>query len=638
MAEIIDPKTGKITNVSQRQANAAQESYSEELKKTVNSEAKSLADNVLNNTAENAKKTFSDAQSTISGQVSGQIKGGLLNLESKVDGYKQELTDAKDTVTGILSGDAEALDNLKTDMINSVMSAISSKLGTKVTIEYSEPDPDTGIVTPITASLDADNSGADTIAGVLAIITGLGIDTGELQTTLGVASPEGLVSTSNSLEGKIGAFTSDTINNLSSQVITTVTNSIKSTVNTSLAQANNINKSVTYIDTVNDNGAGNAPTFTTATVSSDGESDSDEFNKAISKIDSDGLLDIASLITKDKEIKINPTGLTTNLSELSNNPDGQSVLDAVNNQTRTRSDYNINVERYKGLVNNKVGNGSSLGVIQGLSTKTLTTVSKTIKDIAPSLDDAEIQNLIGLSQGDAKDRSDALKLLQTNSNLSFEEARRFLNSIDTTITNATRLPPDTVILPSPYVIGSYSKSWNKGKNDPVFPYISSTAELQAEVKIIENSRSIDSIIVHWTETHTNKNVGSEEINQWHLAAKLEGIGYHYVCRRDGSLQRGRPVSLDGQHTPSFDKGTIGFVFVGGINAPTGTPNEENFLSSQSLTRSQINTFDHFCRTFYNVYPGIKILGHNEVDETGLSVDPGFDVSDYVLTRFGKTND
>lgn len=88
----------------------------------------------------------------------------------------------------------------------------------------------------------------------------------------------------------------------------------------------------------------------------------------------------------------------------------------------------------------------------------------------------------------------------------------------------------------PYVIGSFAKEWKNGFGDPVFPYISSVEELQAEFKNIV--RDVTEIVVHWTETPTNKNIGSEEINAIHLANGLAGIGYHYVIRRDGSLQRG----------------------------------------------------------------------------------------------------
>ena len=148
-------------------------------------------------------------------------------------------------------------------------------------------------------------------------------------------------------------------------------------------------------------------------------------------------------------------------------------------------------------------------------------------------------------------------------------------------------------------------------------------------------REVTEVVVHWTETHTNKNIGSEEINRYHVGLGIDGIGYHYVIRRDGSLQRGRPVNIKGQHAPinNHDVRSISIAFVGGYNIPTGTPNPEQFLSAQSLTRSQFNTFDHFCRAFYNVFPGGQIVGHNDIDTD--EIDPGFDVIDYVHSNFGK---
>ena len=110
-----------------------------------------------------------------------------------------------------------------------------------------------------------------------------------------------------------------------------------------------------------------------------------------------------------------------------------------------------------------------------------------------------------------------------------------------------------------------------------------------------------------------------------------------MVRRDGSIQRGRPINIEGQHAPTNDHNerSIGIAFVGGINAPSGTPNLENFVSVQSLTRSQFNTFDHFCRGFYSRFPGGQIVGHNDIDP--LEDDPGFDVREYVLANFGKAS-
>jgi len=651
MPEVVDPKTGKILNVSQRKANDATETFSEELKKTVNKAASAVSTNNIDAKAKEAISTFTDAKSSIGGQVAGQIKGGMENLTSKVDGYKDQLSDAKDTAAGLLSGDTTSLKNMGTDMINGAVSGLLSKLGTKVKIEYSDPDPETGIVTPIAASLEADpTSGA--ISGLLSIITGLGASLnpadlaanfkGELQNIVTDVSAEGLLSAGKDLAvGKIGAFTSTSISELSTTALNSVTDEIRSTVGSALAGAANINKEITYVTGINVDDLNNIVTSTATTTSPGvggmmGFTDSDEFNQAMRYVDSDAISDISGRITKANEIVQDLEGAKTDLATLSGGKDGATVLTATQNATSARNDYAASVVEYKGMVSNKIAKGSQVGMVQGLSTETLTTIRQKIKEVAPKISNENVEQVILLSQGDAADESAAIRILQDNSGLTYPEIVRFIKSIDTTIANSTKLPPDTVIFPDPYQIGTYQQYWNKGEGNPAFPYISSVEELQAEIGIIK--REVDTVIVHWTETHTNKNIGSEEINGWHLAAGLSGIGYHYVCRRDGSLQRGRPVSLDGEHTPGFDINTIAFVFVGGINAPTGTPNAANFISSQSLTRSQINTFDHFCRSFYNVYPGIKIVGHSDVDETGQNVDPGFDVPDYVLTRFGKNND
>lgn len=664
MAEIVDPKTGKIVNVSQRKANATAESFSEELKAKVSNTSDAISRTGVETTAANAKNALTDAATGVAGQISGQVTGGIQSLTQQADAFKGELNQAKDTVTGLLNGDASSLENMATDMVEGAVAGLLGKLGTKVEIEFTF-DPDTGVTLPVTSSLNPEG-GADAIAGILTLITGLGISTdpssmiGDLQKVATNASPQGLLDAGkNMVSGKIGAFTSTSINSLASDTIKSVTNEVNSQITAGLGAFGNVNKVVEY-ETMVDDGLGKVPgfgdgvsgiesdgsiTYSTASTTNPGtggvlgRTDSDELFGAITNVDSAALTDLSNIVTRGKEIRQNIEGAKDDLTNLSGGKDGAQVLNSVRTQTATQNEYQRNVEEYQGLIKTQAGNNSETGIVQGLSTKVLTQIEDQIRGICPALSDKKIQEVIALSQGDAGDESKAIKILSDCSGLSYEELRRFVKSIDTTIASATRLPPDVTVFSDPYEIGSYSKSWNKGQGNPVFPYVSSVEELSAEFRAITRELNPDvTAVVHWTETHTNKNVGSEEINSWHLAAGLDGLGYHYVCRRDGSLQRGRPVNEDGQHTPGYDNGTLSFVFVGGINAPTGTPNAANFLSSQSLTRSQINTFDHWCRAFFAAYPGGIIKGHSELDETGQNVDPGFEVTDYVLTRFGKHYD
>lgn len=166
----------------------------------------------------------------------------------------------------------------------------------------------------------------------------------------------------------------------------------------------------------------------------------------------------------------------------------------------------------------------------------------------------------------------------------------------------------------------------------VFTYVGSVEELDAEFTNI--TRKVSEVIVHATETFTNKDIGSEAIHS-DMQRNGKQIGYHYVIRRDGRLQRGRPVNREGEHTASHDKNSIGIVMVGGINQSSGIESPTTYLSPRSFTRAQYTTLEQFLRSFYRRYPGGQVFGHNDIEES--HDDPYFDIPDYVRAVFGKVN-
>lgn len=167
----------------------------------------------------------------------------------------------------------------------------------------------------------------------------------------------------------------------------------------------------------------------------------------------------------------------------------------------------------------------------------------------------------------------------------------------------------------------------------VFPYVNSKEELQLEIH--KTTREISEIVVHATESYTNANIGSEEIHIRHIEAGHDGIQYHYVIRRDGTLQRGMPTD-----TPStasailgHDKNCIDVALVGGVNVPSEADYPLLNLSASSFTQSQLKTLEAICESFYLKVPGGQVMGHSAFD--GNSQDPYFDVVSYVENKFGK---
>jgi N-acetylmuramoyl-L-alanine amidase len=209
-----------------------------------------------------------------------------------------------------------------------------------------------------------------------------------------------------------------------------------------------------------------------------------------------------------------------------------------------------------------------------------------------------------------------------------------LAKLDTTIGGSVVV--DSELFDEGIPVDANNQRW-KGRNseDDVFTYVASVEELDAEFSSVK--RDITEVVVHATETYTNKNIGAIEINNIHNALGHDGIGYHYVIRRDGRLQRGRPINRKGEHAVvnDHDKYSIGLVMVGGINVASGDDNPTDYRSSQSFTREQFTTLEKFLRSFYRKYSGGQVFGHNDIDEVEL--DPYFDVVDYVESVFRKSN-
>jgi N-acetylmuramoyl-L-alanine amidase len=209
-----------------------------------------------------------------------------------------------------------------------------------------------------------------------------------------------------------------------------------------------------------------------------------------------------------------------------------------------------------------------------------------------------------------------------------------LEQLDTTIGGTVVI--DQSMFDEDFSIGQNESKWSgRTSKDDVFTYVASVEELDADFARVE--RQVTEVIVHATETFTNKDIGAIEINNIHNELGHDGIGYHYVIRRDGRLQRGRPVNKVGEHAVvnGHDVYSIGIVMVGGINVSAGDDNPETYRSSQSFTREQYTTLEKFIRSFYRKYSGGQVFGHNDIDVQ--EEDPYFDVTDYIESVFRKTN-
>jgi len=169
-----------------------------------------------------------------------------------------------------------------------------------------------------------------------------------------------------------------------------------------------------------------------------------------------------------------------------------------------------------------------------------------------------------------------------------------------------------------------------------FEKVNSIEELVADLRNL--SRDITEVIVHWTAHFNDQgHVGAKEVHEIALKRGFAGCSYHYIIKRNGDLERGRPVELRGAHAKEAGHNnlSIGIAFVAGYNCPSGTSNPNRFISAESITPAQYKTFDMFLKGFFMIYPGGQVFGHQDFDDN--KVDPGFDVGTYIEARFNKKN-
>lgn len=138
------------------------------------------------------------------------------------------------------------------------------------------------------------------------------------------------------------------------------------------------------------------------------------------------------------------------------------------------------------------------------------------------------------------------------------------------------------------------------------------------------TRKINMFVIHCAATTPSMDIGKKEIDRWHRARGFFGIGYHFVIRRDGSLEEGRPLEKAGAHASGYNENSVGICLVGGIDEK-GNP-ENNFTNAQWITLKRVITM------LDQLYPNSKIVGHNELTNKAC---PCFNVQAWLKNEMRK---
>lgn len=148
-------------------------------------------------------------------------------------------------------------------------------------------------------------------------------------------------------------------------------------------------------------------------------------------------------------------------------------------------------------------------------------------------------------------------------------------------------------------------------------------------------RKIDSIIIHCSATKVGRDFSASDIGRWHRERGFDCIGYHYVIRLDGKIEKGRSVAVPGAHCMGWNAHSIGICYVGGLDA-NGQP-------ADTRTNAQKRVLYQFIQDLQREYPSITlVMGHRDTspDRNGNGVVepceyvkacPCFDVGEFLHT-------
>lgn len=121
---------------------------------------------------------------------------------------------------------------------------------------------------------------------------------------------------------------------------------------------------------------------------------------------------------------------------------------------------------------------------------------------------------------------------------------------------------------------------------------------------------IDSIIIHCSATRAGQDLRAKDIDRMHRQRGFSQIGYNFVIDLDGTVENGRPLSIDGAHCNtkgfsgvSYNKHSIGICYIGGLDV--------NGHLADTRTEAQKNALRDLVAKLCKEYDIIELLGHRD---------------------------
>ena len=135
----------------------------------------------------------------------------------------------------------------------------------------------------------------------------------------------------------------------------------------------------------------------------------------------------------------------------------------------------------------------------------------------------------------------------------------------------------------------------------------------------------DKIVIHHTGNPSDDDLSAAEIDASHKGRGWTCIGYHYVIRKDGTVEQGRPHWTVGAHAYGENSHTIGIHVCGNFEEAEPTDGQ---IESLAMLLANL------CTDYGLSIDRDHIVGHRELMGTAC---PGRNLYDLMDVVVGKAN-
>lgn len=126
----------------------------------------------------------------------------------------------------------------------------------------------------------------------------------------------------------------------------------------------------------------------------------------------------------------------------------------------------------------------------------------------------------------------------------------------------------------------------------------------ADLAKMQELDQVDYLVVHHSDSG---DVSAITIDGWHRAKGYTGIGYHYVIRADGSVEKGRPDNKRGAHALNHNYHSLGIVLAGDF-------------TNKAPETEQMDALVDLLIDLRGKFPAARVVRHKDLSSTSCPGD------------------